>query len=86
MSAFMTFGTASPRSPVQRRQHRQARATERYAHLKYDPLRAVANRTSERIAAIMQGQQGHQKSFHCRRQKRPVKVTKPEDARARAYV
>jgi hypothetical protein len=66
--------------------HRQSRTTERYAHLKDDPLRAVANRTSERIAAIMQGQQGHQKSFHCRRQKRPVKVTKPEDARARAYV
>jgi integrase len=35
--------------------HRQSRTTERYAHLKDDPLRAVANRTSERIAAIMQG-------------------------------
>jgi hypothetical protein len=35
--------------------HRQFRTTERYAHLKDDPLRAVANRTSERIAAIMQG-------------------------------
>jgi len=33
--------------------HRQSRTTERYAHLKDDPLRAVANRTSERIAAIM---------------------------------
>jgi integrase len=32
----------------------QSRTTERYAHLKDDPLRAVANRTSERIAAIMQ--------------------------------
>ena len=35
--------------------HRQSRTTERYAHLQDDPLRAVANRTSERIAAIMQG-------------------------------
>jgi integrase len=36
--------------------HRQSRTTERYAHLKDDPLRAVApDRTSERIAAIMQG-------------------------------
>jgi hypothetical protein len=35
--------------------HRQSRTTERYAHLKDDPLRAVANRTSERTAAIMQG-------------------------------
>jgi hypothetical protein len=81
MSAFMTFGSASPRSPC--RGHgcgncgagvpsaatacissawcsgtRQARTTERYAHLKEDPLRAVANRTSERIAAIMQGSKG----------------------------
>lgn len=40
--------------------HRQSRTTERYAHLKDDPLRAVANRTSERIAAIMQGGGGTQ--------------------------
>jgi integrase len=33
--------------------HRQSRTTERHAYLKDDPLRAVANRTSERIAAIM---------------------------------
>jgi integrase len=38
--------------------HRQSRTTERYAHFKDDPLRAVANRTSERIAAIMQGRRG----------------------------
>jgi integrase len=38
--------------------HRQSRTTERYAHLRDDPLRAVANRTSERIAAIMQGRSG----------------------------
>jgi site-specific recombinase XerD len=38
--------------------HRQSRTTERYAQLKDDPLRAVANRTSERIAAIMQGGRG----------------------------
>ena len=38
--------------------HRQSRTTERYAHLKDDPLRAVANRTSERIAAIMRGSRG----------------------------
>jgi site-specific recombinase XerD len=38
--------------------HRQFRTTERYAHLKDDPLRAVANRTSERIAAIMRGSKG----------------------------
>jgi site-specific recombinase XerD len=35
--------------------HRQSRTTERYAHLKDDPLRAVANRTSERIAAFHAG-------------------------------
>jgi hypothetical protein len=35
--------------------HRQFRTRERDVHLKDDPLRAVANRTSERIAAIMQG-------------------------------
>jgi integrase len=35
--------------------HRQSRTTERYAHLKDDPLRAVADRTSERIAAMMDG-------------------------------
>jgi hypothetical protein len=28
---------------------------ERYAHLKDDPLRAVADRTSKRIAGMMQG-------------------------------
>jgi integrase len=38
--------------------HRQSRTTERYAHLKDDPLRAVANRTSEKIAAIMRGGRG----------------------------
>jgi Phage integrase family len=35
--------------------HRQSRTTERYAHLKDDPLRAVADRTSAKIAAIMRG-------------------------------
>jgi site-specific recombinase XerC len=35
--------------------HRQSRTTERYAHLTDDPLRAVANRTSERIATMIQG-------------------------------
>jgi integrase len=35
--------------------HRQSRTTERYAHLKDDPLRAVADRTSGRIAAMMEG-------------------------------
>ena len=35
--------------------HRQACTTERYAHLKDDPLRAIANRTPARIAAIMKG-------------------------------
>jgi integrase len=35
--------------------HRQARTTERYAHLSDDPVRAVANRAAETIAAIMQG-------------------------------
>jgi hypothetical protein len=38
--------------------HRQSRTTERYAHLKDDPLRAVADRTSAKIAAIMQGNRG----------------------------
>jgi integrase len=35
--------------------HRQIRTTERYAHLKDDPLRAVANRTSDTIAAMLRG-------------------------------
>lgn len=33
--------------------HRQAATTQRYAHLSDDPLRSVANATSERIAAAM---------------------------------
>ncbi len=33
--------------------HRQASTTERYAHLAPDPARAVANRTAERLAAMM---------------------------------
>ncbi len=33
--------------------HRQARTTERYAHVADDPLRAVADRTSRQIAAAM---------------------------------
>jgi len=64
ISAFTTFGTASPRSA-----YRAATAStwsarysgivnpeppERYAHLGDDPVRAVANRASETIAAIMQ--------------------------------
>jgi integrase len=36
--------------------HRQSRTTERYAHLKDDNVRAVADRTSRRIAAIMESQ------------------------------
>jgi integrase len=35
--------------------HRQARTTERYAHLKDDPLRAVADRTAGTIAAMLEG-------------------------------
>jgi integrase len=35
--------------------HRQARTTERYAHLIDAPDRAVADRTSEKIVALMQG-------------------------------
>ena len=38
--------------------HRQSRTTERAAHLKDDPPRAVANRASEAVAAIMQGSAG----------------------------
>jgi integrase len=34
--------------------HRQARTTEVYAHLRDDPVRAVADRTAARIAAAMQ--------------------------------
>ena len=34
--------------------HRQSRTTERYAHVKDDPVRTVAYRTAERIAAIME--------------------------------
>jgi hypothetical protein len=35
--------------------HRQFRTAERYAYLKDEQLRAVADRTSARIAVIMQG-------------------------------
>src|SRR5262245_7631954 len=38
--------------------HRQSRTTERYAYSRYDPRRGVADRTSERIAAIMQVSSG----------------------------
>lgn len=34
--------------------HRQASTTERYAHLAPDPIKAVADRTAERLAAMMQ--------------------------------
>lgn len=34
--------------------HRQGSTTERYAHLRDDPLRGVANRTSETIAAMLE--------------------------------
>jgi hypothetical protein len=33
--------------------HQQARTTEKYAHLSDDPVRAVADRVSRRIAAAM---------------------------------
>jgi integrase len=35
--------------------HTQARTTEKYAHLDADPVRAVADRTSRKIAAAMKG-------------------------------
>jgi integrase len=35
--------------------HRQARTTERYAHLSDDPVRAVADRAAEQIASAMSG-------------------------------
>jgi integrase len=35
--------------------HRQASTTERYAHLAPDPVRAVADRTAQRIAGMMRG-------------------------------
>ena len=38
--------------------HRQARTTERYAHVANDPLRAVADRTAGQIAAAMKGKAG----------------------------
>jgi integrase len=38
--------------------HRQARTTERYAHLKDDPLRAVADRTADTIAAMLDAKPG----------------------------
>ena len=40
--------------------HRQSRTTERYAHLRDDPLRAVADRASERIASIMGASRGNE--------------------------
>jgi len=36
--------------------HKQTRTTERYSHVHDDPLRAVADRTSQRIEAAMRGQ------------------------------
>jgi site-specific recombinase XerD len=33
--------------------HRQVTTTKRYSHLSDDPVKAVANRTSERIAAML---------------------------------
>jgi integrase len=38
--------------------HRQASTTERYAHLRDDPLRAVADRTAGTIAAMLEGENG----------------------------
>lgn len=38
--------------------HRQVRTTERYAHMRDDPLRAVADRTAGHIAAAMNGGDG----------------------------
>jgi integrase len=38
--------------------HRKARSTERYAHLADDPVRAVADRTANRIAAALAGGAG----------------------------
>ena len=35
--------------------HRKARSTERYAHLADDPVRAVADRAANRIAAALMG-------------------------------
>lgn len=35
--------------------HRQVTTTERYSHLSDDPVKAVANRTSERMAAMLSG-------------------------------
>ena len=35
--------------------HQQSKTTERYAHVANDPLRAVADRTAEQIAAAMSG-------------------------------
>jgi integrase len=38
--------------------HRQASTTERYSHLAPDPARAVANRTGERLRAMLDGTSG----------------------------
>ena len=35
--------------------HRESRSTEVYAHAQQDPLRAVANRAANKIAAAMKG-------------------------------
>jgi len=39
--------------------HTQARTTERYSHLREDPVRKVANETSKKIAAAMKGRGGN---------------------------
>lgn len=38
--------------------HTQAAATQRYAHLQLDPVRAVADRTAKKIAGALEGRKG----------------------------
>ncbi|HUT48176.1 MAG TPA: tyrosine-type recombinase/integrase [Alphaproteobacteria bacterium] len=49
--------------------HRQARTTERYAHLGDDPVRAVADRTAETIAAAMNGEMANSQAGTSTQQK-----------------
>jgi integrase len=51
--------------------HRQSATSERYAHLAPDPARAVADRTAERLRAMMQGGKGELIDMPAPRRGRP---------------
>lgn len=48
--------------------HKQSRTTERYAHVADDPVKAVADRTADRLAALMEGMEGEAKVVPLRKE------------------